>query len=181
VRGLFAEIATKVSRDDSQEFVMYLIANKKARVSHLWNGTDTVCRLFSTGGMKKKGYEVFPETGGLPICSLCENHGKTLPCHVKAKAERQAKRLASPAKVKKTPNQSPLVAPGHCKKCGLPIKWSTLPSGKFCPVNPDGSQHFDICNQTRNAGKVYAPIASRWIRGSKYVETESDGSLPWEE
>ena len=177
--GQFRQRADVLARS----LIVYLIANKKARVAHLWTGSDTVCRMFSTGGMKKKGYEVFPETGGLPICSLCENHGKTLPCHVKAKQEREAKRLAerSTKPAKKTPNQSPRVAPGHCRKCGLPIKWSTLPSGKFCPVNPDLSQHWDLCNQTRNAGKVYAPIASKVITGKNYVETESGGKLPWEE
>jgi len=32
-----------------------------------------------------------------------------------------------------------------CKKCGLPLAFKKLASGKLCPVNPDGSDHWDLC------------------------------------
>ncbi len=42
-----------------------------------------------------------------------------------------------------------------CKKCGLEVRWRRLPSGKFCPENLDGSDHWDICSETawRNASE----------------------------
>ena len=35
-----------------------------------------------------------------------------------------------------------------CKYCGLPIKFERLPSGRWCPKNWDGSDHFDLCKET---------------------------------
>jgi hypothetical protein len=33
----------------------------------------------------------------------------------------------------------------HCLKCGKPIAFKLLPTGKWCPTNPDGSDHWDDC------------------------------------
>ena len=30
-----------------------------------------------------------------------------------------------------------------CNKCGLPIVFKKLPNGKYCPMNEDGTRHFD--------------------------------------
>ena len=38
--------------------------------------------------------------------------------------------------------------PFRCKKCGLVVRWRRLPSGRFCPENLDGSDHWDICSET---------------------------------
>lgn len=38
----------------------------------------------------------------------------------------------------------------QCHKCDLPIAFKRLPSGKWCPTNVDGSDHWDICRETRN-------------------------------
>lgn len=37
----------------------------------------------------------------------------------------------------------------NCRKCGLPVAFKKLASGKFCPTNVDGSDHFDICRLTQ--------------------------------
>jgi hypothetical protein len=53
---------------------MYLLnplKNKSA--AHHWDGQDTLCRLFSTGGMTKRKQEVFDEPMGKPICLMCSN------------------------------------------------------------------------------------------------------------
>lgn len=40
----------------------------------------------------------------------------------------------------------------RCKKCGSGLKWKMLASGKWCPVNPDGTDHWDLCRSiTRGA------------------------------
>jgi hypothetical protein len=50
---------------------MYLISIRSLKVKHIWNGKDTVCRLFSTGGMNPKNYrEIIDST--IPTCTMCE-------------------------------------------------------------------------------------------------------------
>lgn len=52
----------------------YLVRKKKARVAHLWNNlrNDTVCRTYSTGGIRRKNaYKVREHAGGLNICENC--------------------------------------------------------------------------------------------------------------
>lgn len=51
---------------------MYLVKNKLSKLAHLWNGKDTWCRLFSTGGLKQENYKVV-EQNDLPICTMCDN------------------------------------------------------------------------------------------------------------
>lgn len=36
-----------------------------------------------------------------------------------------------------------------CKKCGGPITFRKLPSGKSMPVEVDGSEHWDICKRRK--------------------------------
>lgn len=53
---------------------MYLLnplKNKSA--AHHWDGNDTLCRLFSTGGMTKRKQEISNDTMGKPICLMCSN------------------------------------------------------------------------------------------------------------
>lgn len=53
---------------------------RKNAVAHLWDGQDTICRLFSTGGLNDKFYQTAmsrehldPEGKKieLPVCKLC--------------------------------------------------------------------------------------------------------------
>jgi hypothetical protein len=50
----------------------YLIKGQgtKAR-AHLWTGTDTVCRMWSTGGLSKSKYSVCSDSGGRKTCHMC--------------------------------------------------------------------------------------------------------------
>ena len=59
---------------------MYLLNPKKKKsVAHMWTGTDTVCKMFSTGGMKQKRQVVSEETKGKPLCHMCETvHNKEI-------------------------------------------------------------------------------------------------------
>ncbi len=69
-----------------------------------------------------------------------------------------------------------------CNKCRLPIGWRILPSGKRCPSNPDGSDHWDDCKAEINkshSGIRVMMTSSGWITGRDYVTTKSD-KLAWE-
>lgn len=37
-----------------------------------------------------------------------------------------------------------------CYKCKQPIAFKKLSSGKFCPTNVDGSDHWDLCKSIVN-------------------------------
>lgn len=41
--------------------------------THIWDGSDTVCRMWSTGGLKQVKYE-FLVSAPTPICKNCLNH-----------------------------------------------------------------------------------------------------------
>ena len=39
-----------------------------------------------------------------------------------------------------------IFSPGiKCEACGLPLSFKQLPTGKWCPCNSDGSDHWDSC------------------------------------
>jgi len=74
--------------------------------------------------------------------------------------------------------------PPVCHKCGLPIAFERK-DGKFWPVNPDGSSHWDLCKETRNAGADWEKIQRNHkgnqrgpITGALYVPTDEIG-VPW--
>lgn len=48
-----------------------------------------------------------------------------------------------------------------CAKCGLPLGFKKLPSGKWCPTNPDGSDHWDLCRETSIAAMT--PAERAWL------------------
>jgi hypothetical protein len=61
----------------------------------------------------------------------------------------------------------------RCRKCGLPIAFKMLESGKLCPTNPDGGDHWDLCRETVNAGRTFDPArdtkTSGFIVGENYL------------
>lgn len=57
---------------------MYLVRKKNAITGHIWTGYDTVCRMYSTGGLRKKAYLVV-ERCDLPICTMCKQKTAILP------------------------------------------------------------------------------------------------------
>ena len=50
----------------------FLIRKVKAQTAHLWDDGDTYCRMYSTGGLNKKKYNVVANTQ-LDICTMCNN------------------------------------------------------------------------------------------------------------
>lgn len=63
---------------DTTNSAGYLIRKKKAKVAHYWDGQDTFCRLFSTGGMAQRRYELKKEKEGLTICAMCISNSKKI-------------------------------------------------------------------------------------------------------
>ena len=39
--------------------------------AHIWNGVDTACRMWSTGGLKKSRYEEQEDRGAHEVCHMC--------------------------------------------------------------------------------------------------------------
>jgi len=68
----------------------------------------------------------------------------------------------------------------ECRKCGLPLKFEKR-KGKWYPTNPDGSEHWDLCKEIRNRGKVFEEKSSGVIHGDLAKPNECDCGLPpWE-
>lgn len=61
-----------VVKPTPNSYGLFLVNLKKQNsVAHLWNGTDTVCKLYSTGGMSKKKKTVSTTTHGRELCATC--------------------------------------------------------------------------------------------------------------
>lgn len=54
---------------------MYLVRKKKPRVKHIWLGTDSACRMWSTGGLRKNKYHLVTNLAAqdLEVCAMCQN------------------------------------------------------------------------------------------------------------
>lgn len=51
---------------------MYLLnPNKHKSAAHLWTGSNTVCKMYGSGGMNKRRQKVSVITLGKPICTMC--------------------------------------------------------------------------------------------------------------
>lgn len=52
----------------------YLVAKnpESQKKAHIWDDGDTYCRMYSTGGIGKKKYEVADSTDR-EICQMCKN------------------------------------------------------------------------------------------------------------
>jgi len=55
-------------------YMKYLVnPNKPASRAHLWDEGDTYCKMYSTGGMRKKKYKPTDDPQGKGICLMCQN------------------------------------------------------------------------------------------------------------
>lgn len=57
---------------------MYLFNDRKPSAkAHLWDGRDTACRMWSTGGMQtaRPGWAVRTTAGARGICHMCQTAG----------------------------------------------------------------------------------------------------------
>lgn len=50
----------------------FLIRNRgQKQKAHIWRGNDTVCRMWSTGGLKRKNFAICDSPQGHEICHMC--------------------------------------------------------------------------------------------------------------
>ena len=40
--------------------------------AHIWLGSDTACRMWSTGGLRRDRYEVRDDRGNHAVCHMCK-------------------------------------------------------------------------------------------------------------
>lgn len=58
----------------------------------------------------------------------------------------------------------------RCYQCGGQIAFKVLPSGRKCPTELDGSDHFDICSKRKFEARV------AWYGGIKHAPKEITGA-----
>lgn len=51
---------------------MFLVNTAKRSKSHIWDGRDSLCTMWSTGGLKQEFYGVYREPGENGICAMCQ-------------------------------------------------------------------------------------------------------------
>lgn len=67
-----------------------------------------------------------------------------------------------------------------CARCGGQIAWKRLESGKWCPTEPDGSSHFDICKARQRLTR--APERKPALFTGHNVKWVWNGEVPpWDE
>jgi hypothetical protein len=64
-----------VEKLDGESGMQFLIRGKgKKNAAHYWDGKDTACRMWSTGGMNQgRKWSVHDDPGEHPICTMCAN------------------------------------------------------------------------------------------------------------
>ncbi len=61
--------------------MVYLVPKSGRRASHIWDGNDTACRMYSTGGMRRiDKYDVIGDwrahRNHRRLCSMCQTNAK---------------------------------------------------------------------------------------------------------
>ena len=62
--------------------------NKTGSAAHIWLGSDTACRMYSTGGLRPGNKKTFPSPMGKRVCHMCQvNMAKIDPNFVNENSE----------------------------------------------------------------------------------------------
>ena len=56
----------------------YLVNKSMKSKTHIWNGKDTLCRMFSTKGLSQDRYELTNIIAKRGLCMMCENNKGSL-------------------------------------------------------------------------------------------------------
>lgn len=56
----------------SEQIMKYYFFNKRSAAAHIWTGSDTACRMYSTGGIRQNG-KVHDSHGARRVCNMCQN------------------------------------------------------------------------------------------------------------
>ena len=75
----------------------------------------------------------------------------------------------------------------RCQKCGGPLGFRLLESGKWCPCNPDGEDHWDDCSEAQSKGTygikriIITELFMGYTVGKKFKGPAYSGEKPpWE-
>ena len=49
----------------------YLVRKTRSGRAHVWLGTDTLCRMASTGGLNTRRYLITSDKAYVPVCTMC--------------------------------------------------------------------------------------------------------------
>ena len=63
-----------------REFLVHI--RKERSAAHLWDGSDTLCRMASTGGLRIEGYCAVKDRGGRRICQLCARRAERVGARI---------------------------------------------------------------------------------------------------
>ncbi len=81
-----------------------------------------------------------------------------------------------------TLERKPMENNNTCYKCGGKIAFKKLPNGKWCPTEPDGSDHWDACKQRRNPNAPTISTNNKITNPQKRTKFYSDPDIPpWDE
>lgn len=72
--------------------------------------------------------------------------------------------------------------PAKCKKCGGPLAFKRV-SGKLWPMNPDGTDHYDVCRERRyktaQQGERYTDdLIDTWINNGVQFDLRRSAPAP---
>ena len=55
-------------------YMQYLMRKNSEKAAHIWNGADTACKMWSTGGMNRGGNWILVEDPGhRKVCAMCKS------------------------------------------------------------------------------------------------------------
>jgi hypothetical protein len=57
--------------------MVYLVSpNRKGTAAHVWWGTDTMCKMLSSGGMQERDRILTVDSMGRRLCHMCAQNAK---------------------------------------------------------------------------------------------------------
>lgn len=72
---------------------MWLVRKRGTKAkAHVWTGTDTACRMASTGGLKLNRFDVREDRGDYEICHMCKEKAES-PSDLKTELELKVREL----------------------------------------------------------------------------------------
>ena len=63
----------------------YLVRKRKRKVAHIWSGTDTACKMYSSNCWSKDKFLVLDKPGNLPVCHMCKTVSERTPAKTSVK------------------------------------------------------------------------------------------------
>jgi hypothetical protein len=76
--GPISAMTDKINTTITAGFLIRKLGSKCK--AHIWTGTDTACRMYSTGGLRPKKFAIYTSPNGHAVCHMCSvNSGRFAP------------------------------------------------------------------------------------------------------